>query len=193
MADRRCDVYYGRQRAWAEEQRALRAILLTTPLVEAFKWRSPVYTWEGANVAIVWAFRDRCGLGFFKGVLLKDPAGILTAPGENSRSARKAAFTDLAAIEAAARTLRAYVDEAIALEKAGAKVDLPKDDLAYPQELTARLADDPALAAAFDALSPGRRRGWLLHFGQARRPKTRATRIDRATPMILAGKGMHDR
>lgn len=193
MTDRRCDVYYGGQTAWAEEQRALRAILLTTPLVEAFKWRSPVYTWEGANVAIVWAFRDRCGLGFFKGVLLKDPAGILTAPGENSRSARKAAFTDLAAIEAAARTLRAYVDEAIALEKAGAKVDLPKDDLAYPQELTARLADDPALAAAFDALSPGRRRGWLLHFGQARRPKTRATRIDRATPMILAGKGMHDR
>ena len=189
----RLDAHFAAVRDWRAEVLALRALLLTTPLTENFKWRAPVYTWQGANVCIIWGFRDRCTLGFFKGVLLSDPAGILAPPGPNSRASRTVDFTDTARIAALAPVLRSYIDEAIGIETAGRKIEFAKDDLDYPPELTQRLKADPALSAAFDALTPGRRRGWVLHVLTARQPATRHARIDKAAPRILAGKGMHDR
>lgn len=189
----KADAYFDGLRDWPDEQRALREILLASPLTEDFKWRSPVYTHQGSNVAIIWGFKDRASLGFFNGVLLKDPQGILRAPGENSRSSRGVNFTDTAQIAQLRPVLLAYIDEAIANEKAGLKVDLPKDDLDYPAELLARLETDDALRLAFDALTPGRRRSWLLHFGQAKQSATRVSRIEAAAPLIHAGKGLGGR
>ncbi|AZQ68612.1 hypothetical protein EF888_16625 [Silicimonas algicola] len=192
-ADRRAGVFYDRAGAWADEMRALRAILLASPLDEAFKWRQPVYMWEGANLALVGAFRADCVLSFFKGVLLTDPEGILVPPGDNSRSARVARFTSVEDIETAAPALRALIDEAIRLESEGAMVDLPKDDLDPPAELIDALDADEPLREAFEALTPGRRRSWILHLNGAKQSATRSARIEKARDRILAGKGLNDR
>lgn len=191
--DAKVDAFFETLETWRPELEAMRALLLSTPLTEEFKWSSPCYTWEGANVALYWGFKDRCALGFFKGVLLKDPEGILVPPGENSRSSRIFEFTSVAGLRAAAPVLRRYVDEAIEVERQGLKVDFPKDDLPYPPELEHRLEADPAFRAAFEGLTPGRQRGWVLHFGGAKQAKTREGRIEKAAEKILAGKGMHDR
>ncbi|MDS9470115.1 YdeI/OmpD-associated family protein [Paracoccus sp. MBLB3053] len=188
----RIDEFFAAQTAWRDELVLLRKILLDSPLVEEFKWSSPVYTYGGGNVAILWGFKDRATIGFFKGVLLRDPEGILEAPGPNSRSSRCANFTDAAEIERLAPVLGAYVHEAIEIERSGAKVDLPKDDLDYPDELVDRLDSDPQFRHAFELLTPGRRRGWVLHFSQPKMPATRHGRIEKALARILAGKGMHD-
>jgi len=192
-ADPRVEAFFAEAKRWREELLALRTILLGCPVTEAFKWRSPCYTFQGGNVATVWGLRDACTLSFFKGVLLKDPAGILVAPGENSRSVRVARFTSLADIVDATDTIRRYVEEAVGVEKAGLKVELPADDFGLPAELTDRLAADPALKAAFEALTPGRRRGYALYFSQPKQSRTRTTRIDKSAARILEGKGLHDR
>lgn len=191
--DRRVSVLFGKLNAWQDEMAALRRILLASPVTEAFKWRAPVYTAHGGNVAILWNFKAHCALGFFKGVLLEDPQGLLVAPGENSRSARMIPFTSVAEIEAREADLKEYIAQAVANEKAGLKVDFPKDDLEMPEELWARLEADPDLKAAFDALTPGRQRGYILQISGARQSSTREARIDKWTPRILDGKGMHDR
>jgi len=188
------DAFYDGEMRWRDELLALRKILLDCGLVETFKWRSPCYTaGTGGNVALVWGFKDSATLGFFKGVLLADPQCLLAAPGENSRSSRVMRFTSTAEIAEREAAIRDLVAEATALEEAGAKVDLPKDDLAYPDELVGALGQDPELRAAFEALTPGRRRGYLLHFSQPTQSGTRRSRIDRNRDRILAGKGMHDR
>lgn len=189
----RLDAYFSHLSEWRQELLALRQILLECGLTETFKWSSPVYTWEGANVAIIWGFKDRAALGFFKGVLLTDPKAILEAPGENSRSSRLVDFTSLDEVQDAAPTLRDYIAEAIRIEKQGLKVDLPKDDLDYPEELVAALDEDEAFRTAFEALTPGRRRGWVLHFSGAKQSATRVARIAKAAPKVLDGKGMQDR
>jgi uncharacterized protein YdeI (YjbR/CyaY-like superfamily) len=189
----RVEAFFAEAKQWREELSALRAILLGCPVTEEFKWRSPCYTVQGGNVATVWSLKDACTLSFFKGVLLKDPAGILVAPGENSRSVRVARFTSLAEIVDATDTLRRYVAEAVELEKAGRKVELPSDDFELPAELTDRLDAEPALKAAFEALTPGRRRGYALYFSQPKQAATRTARIDRSAARILEGKGLHDR
>ncbi len=191
--DRRAGVFYDRAETWADEMRALRAILLGSPLDEGFKWRQPVYMWKGANLALVGAFKADCVLSFFKGVLLTDPKGLLAPPGENSRSARVARFTSVEDIEAAAPGLRALIDEAIRLESEGATVDLPKDDLEAPSELVDALDGDEPLREAFEALTPGRRRSWILHLNGAKQSATRTARIAKARDRILAGKGLNDR
>ena len=191
--EQKVEAFYAGAKAWRAELAALRRILSATPLEETFKWRSPCYTYAGANIATVWGLKEACVLSFFKGVLLKDPEGLLTAPGENSRSVRMAKFTRLADIRAAAPVLKAYVAEAIAAEKAGLKVEFRKDDLDYPEELVARLEADPAFDVAFHALTPGRRRGYVLHVSQAKQPSTRTARIEKHAARILAGKGLHDR
>ena len=153
------EAFYAKDGAWREELLALRAILREMPLSEEFKWYSPVYTAHGGNVAIVWGFKDYCGLGFFKGALMKDPEGILVQQGENSRSARVMKFHGVDEIAEQEAVIRAYIAEAIANEKAGLKVDLPKDDLDYPEELVDRLDGDPAFRAGFrsaDARPPAR-------------------------------------
>ena len=187
------EIFYARDGRWRDELAALRAILLACPLTEDFKWRSPVYTAHGGNVATVWGLKDNAALSFFKGVLLRDPEGILLAPGENSRSVRMVKFTGLAEIAAMEAVLKDYIREAVENEKAGRKVDFPKDDLDYPEELVDRLDGDPDFRTAFEALTPGRQRGWVLHFSGAKQSATRASRIEKAAPRILAGRGMHDR
>jgi uncharacterized protein YdeI (YjbR/CyaY-like superfamily) len=187
------DAFFAQQDRWQAELAALRAIVLDCGLTEEFKWSSPCYTVEGGNVALLWGFKDSATLGFFKGVLLKDPTGLLVAPGENSRSSRVLRFTGLKEIVAQDSVIRSYVREAVELEKSGARVELAKDDLAYPEELVSALEEDPDLQAAFDALTPGRRRGYVLHFSQPKQPATRQSRIAKSRDRILSGKGMHDR
>lgn len=187
------DQFFARPQRWQAELIALRAILLSCDLVEVWKWSSPVYTFGGGNVAIVWGFKDRATLGFFKGVLLPDPDGILVPPGDNSRSSRVVNLTSLAQVRAMEPVLRRYIAQAIQLERSGQKVDLPKDDLAPPPELQEALDADPTLAAAFHALTPGRRRSWILHLAQAKQPETRRARIAKARPAILSGKGLQNR
>lgn len=191
--DPRIEDFFADAPRWRAELAALRAILLDSGLAEEWKWRSPCYTADGGNVALLWGFKEECRLGFFKGVLLQDPRGILVAPGENSRSSRTLNFTSLDEVRQLEGVVRDYVRDAIELEKAGRRVELPKDDLAPPAELVAILAGDAALKDAFEALTPGRRRGWILHFAQPKQPVTRTSRIQKAAPRILAGKGMHDR
>lgn len=191
--DRRVGIFFTKLTAWHEELAALRAILLGSGLKEEFKWRSPVYTADGGNVAIIWGFKDHAALGFFKGVLLADKAGILVASGENSRSSRVVKFTDTTEIAKLAAVLGDYIREAMENERAGLKVDLPKDDLDYPEELVERLDADYAYRAAFEALTPGRRRGYILHFCEPKKSETRLSRIEKAAPRIFAGRGFNER
>ena len=192
-ADPRIEAFFSGPSPWRQELAALRPILAGSGLTEDFKWRSPVYTFGGANVAILWGFRDHAALGFFKGVLLKDDAGLLVAPGKNSRSSRLMKFTAPDEVRQLEPAIRDFIRRAIDIEKAGRKVDLPGDDLAYPEELIERLDGDPALRTAFAALTPGRRRGYVPHFLQAKQPATRLSRIARCAPKILAGKGFGER
>lgn len=189
----RVEAFYSNAKKWREELAALRTILLGCPVTEGFKWRSPCYTFQGGNVATVWGFKENAALSFFKGVLLKDAAGILVAPGENSRSVRLVKFTSVPEIVGMEAVLKDYIHEAIEIEKAGLKVDFPKDDLVFPEELIGKLDEDPVLKAAFEALTPGRQRGYALHFSRPKQSKTRLSRIEKCTPRILDGKGLHDR
>ncbi|MCO6178256.1 YdeI family protein [Ciceribacter sp. RN22] len=195
MSDERqkLNTFFSEAKVWSEELRALRAILLDCGLTEEFKWRGPCYTYDGGNVAVIWGFKENAALGFFRGVLLKDPEGLLVAPGDNSRAVRMFKFTGLDQITAIETTIRTYVREAIELEKAGAKVDLPKDDIVYPEELVAALEEDPNLQEAFEALTPGRKRGYALHFAQPKQSATRRSRIEKSRDRILAGKRLQER
>ncbi|WP_370300666.1 YdeI family protein [Pseudooceanicola sp.] len=193
QSDPRIERYLAKDRPWRDEMVALRAILLSEGLGETLKWRSPCYTAHGGNVAMIAGLKDAAALSFFKGVLIRDDAGRLELPGPNSRSARFMKFAGMAEIASAEALIRTYIRQAVENERLGRKVDLPKDDFDYPEELVAAMAADPVLAEAFAALTPGRQRGWVLHFAGAKQAATRHSRIAKATPKILAGKGMHDR
>jgi uncharacterized protein YdeI (YjbR/CyaY-like superfamily) len=181
-------------RAWRDELEALRPLLLQAGLKEELKWRKPCYTHEGANVVIFQPFKEMCALLFFKGALLEDPAGVLKEQGENTRSALRLEFRSVADVTASKATIAALVRDAIRVEQAGLSVPkrAPGDDGTYPEELVVLLDADPALREAWERLTPGRRRGWLLHFNGAKQSKTRVARIERATPLIFEGFGMHD-
>lgn len=189
----KADAFIAAAKKWREELEALRTILLDGPLTEDFKWRSPCYTFQDGNVATIWGLKDACALSFFKGVLLKDAADILVAPGENSRSVRMIKFTNVAEIVETETILREYVLEAVEIEKAGLKVDFKDEALGFPGELLGRLDRDPELKTAFEALTPGRQRGYVLHFSQPKQSRTRESRIEKSVQRILAGKGLHDR
>lgn len=186
------DGYIRKQKKWSEALEALRTIVMAHDLVEDIKWRTPTYTLGDANVVMFGAFNENCTISFLKGVLLKDEAKILELPGAASRSVRVVRIRDAAHVAAIEKTLHAYVDEAVALERSGAKVELRHDDFELPEELTAALAKSAKLKKAWDTLTPGRRRGYVLHFGSAKQAKTRVARIEKATPKILAGKGLDD-
>lgn len=181
-------------KAWPEVLARLRTILLDTELTEELKWSVPCYTFDNSNVLIMHAFKDYCVLSFFKGVLLKDPHDILIQPTQNMQAGRQIRFTDVQDVVALEPILKAYVQEAIDVEKAGLKVAFKQtSDFDVPEEFQRKLDEDPALKAAFEALTPGRQRGYLLHFSQAKQSRTRAARVERCIPKIFEGKGFHDR
>ncbi|WP_417721703.1 YdeI/OmpD-associated family protein [Salipiger sp.] len=189
----RIEAFYAAGRRWAPELALLREILNASPLEETFKWRSPCYTFEDANLAMPFGLKDNCGLSFFRGVLLDDPRGLLEPPGDNSRSARVMRFTSVEGIAAHRGDLDAFLRRTVELEQAGVRVDLPPDDFDLPDELTEALAGDDELRTAWEALTPGRRRGWVLQFTQPKQSATKVARIERARDKILDGKGIHDR
>ncbi|MBS0659305.1 MAG: YdeI/OmpD-associated family protein [Verrucomicrobia bacterium] len=187
------DRYMREEKKWPAEFAALRRLVQSHPLVEDFKWGHPCYTFEGRNVVLLHGFKHYCAILFCKGALLQDPAGILVQQTANVQAARQVRFKSVAEVQAQSEVLRAYLEEAIAVERAGREVEY-KDtsEFARPAELEQRLHESPKLRAAFDALTPGRQRGYLLHFAAAKLAQTRLARIDKCTPQILAGKGLRD-
>ncbi len=170
----------------------LREILLEAPLAEELKWGKPCYRFQGSNLFIINGLKEYCLVAFFNGALLKDPAGILVRPGENTQAGRLIRFTSLQQVTELEPLLRAYIAEAIEVEKAGLKVE-KVTELIYPEEFQQKLAELPALKAAFGALTPGRRRAYNLYFSAPKQSKTRTSRVEKWIPKILAGKGMDDR
>ncbi len=179
-------------KAWQGEIRKLRAILLDCGLDEELKWGKPCFLFEGKSVAIIQPFKEHCSLMFFKGALLKDTHGLLRSQGENTQSAMRLEFTSESQVKKA--VVQSYVKQAIAVEKAGLKVDFKaKRELELPEELVRILQKDGRLAKAFHALTPGRQRGYVLHFTGAKQSQTRTARIEKCIPGILAGRGLNDR
>ena len=187
------DAFLGRSKKWKDEFAKLRVIVLDRQLAEELKWGCPCYTLENRNVVLIHGFKDYCALLFFKGALLKDPMRILIQQTKNVQSARQIRFTNLREIGAMESVLKAYIDEAIAVEKSGAKVTLKKTaDFSVPEEFQRRLDEKPKLKTAFAALTPGRQRGYLFYFSSAKLSKTRAERIEKCIPQILQGRGLDD-
>ena len=186
------DAFVSRAKAWRGEIQKLRSILLECGLDEDLKWGKPCFGFEGKNIAIIQPFKEFCSLMFFKGALLEDTHGLLCSQGENTQSALRLEFTSEAQVTKA--VLKSYVKQAIAVEKAGFQVDFKaKRELELPEELTRILQKDRRLAKAFDSLTPGRRRGYALHFTGAKQSQTRTARIEKCIPKILAGMGFNDR
>jgi uncharacterized protein YdeI (YjbR/CyaY-like superfamily) len=180
--------------SWTEPLLALRALLQRSGLTEEMKWGSPCYTLEGTNVAMLVSFKERCALQFFKGALLKDPDGLLKSPGPNSQHVRLLEFRALKDVETHRAAARRFLAQAVALEREGVTAPTPKRGPgALPEELRARLAEDPALARAFSALTPGRQRSHVLHIAGARQAETRARRVEKCAGDILAGRGFNER
>jgi uncharacterized protein YdeI (YjbR/CyaY-like superfamily) len=181
------------EKKWRKEFAQLRAIALACALTEEVKWGCPCYTYEGSNVVLIHGFKAYCALLFFKGALLKDPKGILVQQTENVQAARQLRFTSLQEIVAMKATLKAYIQQAIEVEKAGVKVELKQtSEFKMPAELKKKFAERPVLKKAFAALTPGRQRGYLLHFSAAKQSTTREARIEKCTPQILQGKGWNE-
>ena len=178
---------------WQEEMQTLRDILLDAGLTEERKWGNPCYTLNGKNVVMMGALKEFCSLGFFKGSLLTDPKKLLVAAGENSQAARQLRYTTTQDIAKQKKQIAAFVAEAIALEQAGKKVAFkPVNEFPMPEELQQKFKESPTFEKAFYALTPGRQRGYLLHFAEPKQSKTREARIDKYTELILRGEGLHD-
>ncbi len=185
------DAFVSRAKRWQSEIQKLREILLACGLDEELKWGKPCFVFEGTNVAIIQPFKGHCSLMFFKGALLEDKHGLLKTQGEHTQSALRLEFTSEAQIKKA--VVKAYVKAAIAVERAGLEVDFKaRRELELPEELTQIFGKDRKLATAFHALTPGRQRGYVMHFSAAKQSKTRIARIEKCAPKILAGKGMND-
>jgi uncharacterized protein YdeI (YjbR/CyaY-like superfamily) len=187
------DSFLSKAETWREEFEKLRAIVLGCPLTEELKWGHPCYTFKDGNIVLIHGFKEYCALLFFKGALLKDEAGILVQQTENVQAGRQIRFTGLQDILKLENALKDYIHEAIEVEKAGLKVAFKKTrEFDIPEEFQAKLDDDAVLKTAFEALTPGRQRGYLLHFSSAKQSKTREARIEKCRPQILAGRGLDD-
>lgn len=188
------DRYLARLERWQAEFRQLRAILLGCDLAEEVKWGHPCYTHRQRNIVLFHGFKDYCALLFFKGALLDDRHGVLVRQTENVQAARQLRFTDARDIAASADTvIRPYVEQAIEVESSGLKVPFKATaEIEVPAELQARFDAVPGLKAAFDGLTPGRQRAYLLHFSGAKQSRTRASRVEKSIPQILLGKGLDD-
>lgn len=178
---------------WQKETDRLRKIALNCDLTEEIKWGKPCFTFQKKNVAIVIPLKESCALAFFKGALLKDPKHILQRSGEHTQAGRWIKFTSLKEVTALRSTLTDYIYEAIEIEESGKKVELKKpSEYAIPEELQTRLDDNAVLKAAFEALTPGRRKSYIFHVSSAKQAKTRAARAERCVPMILSGRGFNE-
>jgi len=185
--------YYKQRKKWQAELLLLRSIVLDCHLTEELKWQVPVYTYLDKNIVIVYALKESCGISFLKGGLLKDEHGILKKPGENTQAVRLIRFNNIDDIHTLKSVITDYIFEALEMEESGVKVDtLPKAEAAIPVEFQKRLDENPDLADAFFALTPGRRRAYLLYFCGAKQAITRETRIEKYIPLILAGRGIND-
>jgi len=187
------DGYLGRNLRWQDELRELRRIVRASGLTEDLKWGVPCYTLDNANVVLLHVFKEYCAILFVKGSLLGDPTRVLVTQTENVQAGRQIRFTNVKEVLEKEPLLKAYLAEAIDLERSGAKVEFKKaTEFAVPEEFQAELEGDPDLKAAFEALTPGRQKGYLLHFAGAKQAKTREARIEKCRPRILAGQGLDD-
>ncbi|GHN02350.1 hypothetical protein WSM22_38390 [Cytophagales bacterium WSM2-2] len=187
------DWYFNKAKKWQKELEQLRAIALSCDLIEELKWGCPCYTFEKSNIVLIHAFKEYCALLFFKGVLLKDAKKILVQQTENVQAARQIRFTSTAEIVKMKRTVQSYIYEAVKVEESGVKVDFKKTkEFNMPEEFQRKLDKHPALKKAFEALTPGRQRGYLLYFSSAKQSKTREERVEKYMKPILNGKGLED-
>ena len=187
------DEFLTKAKKWKEEYETLRKIVLDCELTEDFKWMNPCYTFEKKNIVLIHGFKEYCALLFPKGSLLQDSHGILIQQTENVQGARQIRFTNVQEIVEKEAILKAYIDEAIEVEKAGLKVQVKKpEELIIPDELQHKFDEIPALKDAFTTLTPGRQRAYILHFSAAKQSKTRESRIEKCIPNILNGKGLND-
>ncbi|MES2163623.1 MAG: DUF1801 domain-containing protein [Pseudomonadota bacterium] len=187
------DAYVSKPGQWQDAYKKLRAIALDCDLSEDFKWGHPCYTLNDQNIVLIHGFKEYCALLFFKGALMQDPKGILIQQTENVQAGRQIRFTSAEEIAKMASTLKSYIRDAIKVEQSGAQVEFKKTaEFAMPEEFLNRLEESPELQEAFAALTPGRQRGYLLHFSSAKQAKTRESRVNKCIPHILKGKGLDD-
>ena len=187
------DWFFAKDTQWKKEYEKLRMIILDCGLMEELKWGCPCYTYENTNIVLIHGFKEYCALLLFKGALLNDPNGILIQQTKNVQSARQIRFTNAKEIVKMEKILKAYVYEAIEVERAGLKVKLKKtSDFKIPEEFQKQLNKKPALKKAFDALTPGRQRQYIFYFSQPKQSKTREARVQKYMKQILVGKGLND-
>jgi uncharacterized protein YdeI (YjbR/CyaY-like superfamily) len=187
------DGFLRKAKTWRDEFEELRTVCLDCGLTEELKWGKPCYTYQESNIVLIHGFKDYCALLFFKGALLKDPKGILVRQTENVQAARQIRFTNVQEIVGKQSVLKGYIKEAVEVEKAGLEVSYKRtSEFAIPEEFQNRLDESPALKAAFDALTPGRQRGYILYFSAAKQSTTREARVEKCVPQILNGKGLND-
>lgn len=186
------DKFLKQSKQWPEETAVLRAIILKTKLEESLKWRLPCYTYNGKNLAIIQPFKACLALMFFKGTLLKDPKGILKDVGPNSQAGRRLEFSSVQEINKLAPAIKAYLQEAMVIEDSGQKVKFKKEIESIPEELKKIFTKDSKLKKAFNSLTPGRQRAYILYFSSAKQSLTRQSRIEKSIPRILEGKGIND-
>lgn len=187
------DFYFTKSETWQKELKKLRAILLKCQLKEELKWGVPCYTLEKSNIVLIHVFKEYCALLFFKGVLLQDSAGILVQQTKNVRAGRQIRFASSRDVDERESLIKKYIQEAIELEKSGLKVEFKKTtEFVVPEEFQRKLNEMPKLTAAFNLLTPGRQRAYLLHFSSPKQAKTRESRIEKCLQQILNGKGLND-
>ena len=187
------DFFFNKAEKWQEEFKKLRTLILDCQLDEELKWGVPCYTFQKKNVVLMHGFKEYCAILFVKGVLLKDAKSILIQQTENVQAARQIRFTNVREIVKMEATLKAYINEAIEVEKAGLKVELKKtSDYVIPREFQSRLDENPALKEAFYALTPGRQRAYIFYFSQPKLSKTREARVEKYIDLILDGVGLND-
>jgi uncharacterized protein YdeI (YjbR/CyaY-like superfamily) len=187
------DWFFEKAEKWKEELNALRKIVLECHLTEDLKWGCPCYTYEDKNIILIHEFKEYCAFLLFKGALMKDPKGILIQQTENVQSARQIRFTSLKEIKELEPDLKKYIFQAVEVEESGVKVPLKKTkEFPMTEELEAKFKEQPALKKAFESLTPGRQRAYLLHFSQPKQAKTRESRIEKSIPNILDGLGLND-
>jgi uncharacterized protein YdeI (YjbR/CyaY-like superfamily) len=187
------DAFLSRAKKWTEELAQLRTIVLDCQLTEELKWGVPCYTYQDRNVVLIHGFKEYCALLFFNGALMKDAKGILVQQTANVQAGRQIRFTSLQEIVKLKATLKSYIRDAIEVEKSGVKLEYKKtEEFGVPDEFQSKLDALPKLKAAFEALTPGRQRAYILHFSSAKQAKTREARVEKCTPQILSGKGLDD-